>query len=169
MTNPGFKAARKFEVPLHRFNVPQYKAWTAGGMSQRAMAIMLLRQYPRGFGIVAPQPMFWTHAVKPSSAGPRIESMPTPHKVIEFYELANQPGADTCQCQTFIDHESSEPWGNRRRGHNGTATHHPFCQYDPMCQQTFTDVHQKNAWRPPEAPDAWSKEQIEQHERAGLR
>lgn len=153
----------KIEFPLHKFNLPAFKAWQSAGVGRRAMARALNRIYPgRTVGVISPQPL---HLVAVVSSGGEIQDLARPYRTVKFWDLANQPSAGNCICQTFTDPENSHlPWSARQN--LGSERHHPLCQYDPAAAPAFQTLYDHG--RPHHRPDGWTYVNDAVRERLGL-
>ena len=170
----------KIDFPLHRFNLPAYQAWSAKGIGQKAMAKALNRIYgTRTVGVVSPVPLHMIAVVSPTGS---VQELRRPYIRVEFWQLANAPNIDACQCSSFADHENGgRPWRER-----GAGTHHPLCQYDAASMGTFIDLARRGnvatidpakmsnggfsglSGTVPERPDQWTRSNASYRESSGL-
>lgn len=151
----------KLDFPLHKFNMPAYQAWVkGGGVAQRAMARALNTLYPgKRVGVICPQPMHLIAVVSPSG---RVQTLTRPYRTVQFWQLANAPAVENCNCQDFTDPENGyKPWRER-----GSGRHHPLCQYDEASAETFAVLQAKG--KPHERPDGWTQVNDKVREKRGL-
>lgn len=150
--------------PLHRLNTGHMRAWLCLPVLRREMASFLAKTYRTGVVVCNPT----LHAFATVSPNGVITELPPPHRVFQFWQLANKPSvvAGECACLNFWDPEIEGPWKLREDSVRRNI-HHPHCQSREVSTAAWSlakasaEARVAEGKAPQARPDEWVKQAAE--------